>query len=213
MTMTMVHAEPADHARLEREAFEQAAAWFRVVVDRVERWDGPGLGEWTVRDLVGHTSRSLVTVESYLDAEPGEVTLASPVAYYEAVLDAPAAALGDVTERGRVAGRNLGPDPVAFLADLEERTRAKVAAAPDDAFVGTPFGGARLLDYLPTRTFELVVHTCDLARALGAPMDPPPIAAAQTLEIVAELALADGIAGPLLLVATGRAMPSGFSVL
>jgi len=88
-----------------------------------------------------------------------------------------------------------------------------VASCDGSELVTTIAGGMRLVDYLPTRTFELVVHTCDLARALGAPMDPPPVAAAQALEIVAELALADGIAGPLLLAATGRAMPSGFSVL
>ena len=31
-----------------------------------DAWEQPGLGEWTVRDLVGHASRSLVTVLEYL---------------------------------------------------------------------------------------------------------------------------------------------------
>jgi hypothetical protein len=72
----------------------------------------------------------------------------------------------------------------------------------------------RLGDYLPTRTFELAVHTADLAAALGVPPDVPATAAAQALQVVTGLALAHGLAGPLLLAATGRpGLPAGFSVL
>jgi len=72
----------------------------------------------------------------------------------------------------------------------------------------------RLRDYLPTRTFELVVHTADLATALDVPPDPPATSARQALGLVADLAVAGGLAGPLLLAATGRlGVPAGFSVL
>jgi len=72
----------------------------------------------------------------------------------------------------------------------------------------------RLRDYLPTRTFELVVHTSDLATALDVPPDVPATAAAQALDVVAQLAVAGGLAGPLLLAATGRpGPPERFSVL
>ncbi|MGH3437614.1 MAG: hypothetical protein ACRDRN_14215 [Sciscionella sp.] len=37
------------------------------------RRDAIGLGEWTVDDLVGHTSRALLTVEAYLDTPGDEV--------------------------------------------------------------------------------------------------------------------------------------------
>ena len=74
-------------------------------------------------------------------------------------------------------------------------------------------GGMRLADYLPTRTFELAVHTADLATALGAPLAVPATAAAQALQVVADLAVSGGRAGPLLLAATGRSPASGFSVL
>ena len=75
-------------------------------------------------------------------------------------------------------------------------------------------GGMRLGDYLPTRTFELAVHTADLATALGEPLDVPSTAAAQALQVITDLALTDGLAGPLLLAATGRqGLPAGFSVL
>jgi hypothetical protein len=58
------------------------------------------------------------------------------------------------------------------------------------------------------------VHTCDLAAALGLPLEVPDTAAAQALRVVAELAVRRGQAGPLLLAATGRAgLPAGWSVL
>jgi hypothetical protein len=72
----------------------------------------------------------------------------------------------------------------------------------------------RLRDYLPTRTFELAVHSSDLATAFGVPPDVPAAVSAQALQIVADLAVADGLAGPLLLAVTGRTgLPAGFSVL
>jgi uncharacterized protein (TIGR03083 family) len=197
----------------ERAAYAEAARWFRTVVDGVDgRWDEPGLGEWNVRDLVGHASRSLVTVETYLDAEPGEVTLPTPASYLGGIRGA--ASGPAVAERGRAAGRAMGEDPVAFLADLDARVQAKVAAAPGDAFVGTPFGGMRLVDYLPTRTFELVVHGSDLAAALGRPADPPVAALRSALRLVGDV-LADGGQGPeVLLALTGRrALPAGFSLV
>lgn len=75
-------------------------------------------------------------------------------------------------------------------------------------------GGMRLADYLPTRTFELVVHTLDLASALGLDVAPPRDAAALALHLVADLAATGDHAGALLLAATGRTpLPDGFSVL
>ncbi len=63
-----------------------------------------------MRDLRGHTSRSLSTVEAYLDvasADSGPVNLADALAYYLAI----AGALADtaaVVQRGRAAGAALG---------------------------------------------------------------------------------------------------------
>ncbi len=72
----------------------------------------------------------------------------------------------------------------------------------------------RLVDYLPTRTFELTVHTADLDLAIGTELDVPPTAAGQSLELIAQLAISSGQAGALLLAATGRGpLPRGFTVL
>jgi uncharacterized protein (TIGR03083 family) len=197
----------------ERAAFRAASAWFLSTVDEVgDRWTEPGLGEWTVRDLVGHTSRSLVTVEAYLAAEPGEVTVASALDYYLAIRAASAGPA--VAERGRQAGAAMGEDPVGFLAALAARVHTLVEATADDAFVATIAGGMRLIDYLPTRTFELVVHTGDLASALDVATAPPVEAADSALQLAALLTREKGATVDVLLALTGRRpLPAGFTLV
>jgi uncharacterized protein (TIGR03083 family) len=177
-----------------------------------DRWDRPGLGEWDVRALVGHTSRSLLTVEAYLARPATGVDVASATDYFR-VTSATAAGLA-VAQRGRDAGTALGADPGASVAAIAARVLPLIDAHDGSELVTTIAGGMRLADYLPTRTFELAVHTADLAVALGVPPDVPPTAAEQALRIIADLAVADGRAGPLLLLATGRPGAGvGFSVL
>src|SRR5262244_524873 len=64
-----------------RTAFADAAGWFvRTAALVGDRWDRPGLGEWDVRALVGHTSRALVTVETYLARPAAAADVASDAA-------------------------------------------------------------------------------------------------------------------------------------
>jgi uncharacterized protein (TIGR03083 family) len=178
--------------------------------------DNPGLGEWSVRDLLGHTSRSLTTVENYLDidsADSGSVDLADAVEYYLAIVGA-LADTAAVAQRGRDAGAALGDDPIAVLSGLVTRVPELVRAAPASALVRTPFGTMTLAGYLPTRTLELTVHTCDLAAALGVSVEIPRVAAADTFAVIGGLAAAQGTAPAALLALTGRVtLPSAFSVL
>ncbi|HSF34616.1 MAG TPA: maleylpyruvate isomerase N-terminal domain-containing protein [Nocardioides sp.] len=196
-----------------QQAFADAAQWFVTTTALVDgRWDAPGLGEWDVRSLVGHTSRSLLTVETYLGRPAEVVEVESAVGYYGATR-ALAAGPG-VAERGREAGAALGADPAASVAAIAARVLPVVAACDGTEVVTTIAGGMRLSDYLPTRTFELVVHTADLGAAIGVPTEPPPVAATQAVELVAQLAVEGGLAGPLLRAATGReGLPPGFTVL
>jgi hypothetical protein len=196
-----------------RRAFADAAHWFLRTAALVgERWELPGLGEWDVRALTGHTSRSLLTVEMYLARPAAAVEVASAGDSFR--LTRTAAADAAVAARGRDAGAALGADPAAAVAEIAGRVLPLVDSRTGTELVTTIGGGMRLADYLPTRTFELVVHTADLATALGAPLDVPPTAAAQALAMVADLAVSGGLAGPLLLAATGRTgLPAGFSVL
>ena len=108
----------------------------------------------------------------------------------------------------------MGSDHATAVAQITARVLALIDTRDGTELVTTIAGGMRLGDYLPTRTFELAIHTADLATALDVPPEVPATAAAQALGVVTGLALADGLAGPLLLAATGRpGLPAGFSVL
>jgi hypothetical protein len=194
-------------------AFTEAAAELVRTTSLVgDRWEQPALGEWDVRSLVGHTSRSLLTVEEYLARPATTAEVGSAADYFRAIRQA--AREPGVAARGRDAGVALGADPATALAELANRVLPLVDACDGSELVTTLAGGMRLRDYLPTRSFELAVHTADLKVALELTPDVPAIAAAQALEIVADLAAADGAAGALLLAATGRgALPVGFSVI
>ena len=198
-----------------REAYEGAAGWFVNTVEQVgsTQWEQPGLGMWTVRDLVGHTSRALVTVELYLATPAAQREIMRPVDYFlraQAGLADPAS----VAARGREAGVALGPDPLAAVRDIAVRVLAQVQTASDEALVSTPVGGMRLIDYLPSRIFELAVHTLDIAAALPVTVTLPAPVAAVALHLLADMALQPDKAAALLLAATGRrALPAGFWVL
>jgi uncharacterized protein (TIGR03083 family) len=198
-----------------REAYESAAGWFVNTVEQVgsTQWEQPGLGMWTVRDLVGHTSRALVTVELYLATPAAQREIMRPVDYFlraQAGLADPAS----VAARGREAGVALGPDPLAAVRDIAVRVLAQVQTASDEALVSTPVGGMRLIDYLPSRIFELAVHTLDIAAALPVTVTLPAPVAAVALHLLADMALQPDKAAALLLAATGRrALPAGFWVL
>jgi uncharacterized protein (TIGR03083 family) len=207
----------ADLAQV-RQSFRDAAGAFVDVLAQVreEDWPKPGLGVWTVRDLAGHTSRALVTVETYLDPATGEhePTRADAVAYFRAAVGGSADAEA-VAERGRQAGAALGDDPHASVAALAERVLALVDGSSDDALITLPRGTMTLLGYLPTRTFELVVHTLDLAAATGVAV-PAALAVPlrASLHLAADLADLQGHAADVLLALTGRhPLPEGFSVL
>jgi uncharacterized protein (TIGR03083 family) len=198
-----------------REAYKQAADFFVATVTQVQdtQWQQIALGEWTVRDLVGHTNRALLTVETYLDKPAATAELHRPAEYFlraQAGLANPAA----VAARGREAGQALGADPLSVIRDDARRVLQRLTTTPDTALLTTPVGGMRLIDYLPSRVFELTIHTLDLAAALARPAVPPEMAVRVTHALVLELALASAKAGPLLLAATGRGnLAAGFSVL
>ena len=164
-----------------RRAFADAAQWFvRTIALVGDRWDRPGLGEWDVRALVGHTSRSLLTVEMYLARPAAAVEVASAGDYFRATREM--AAGPDVAARGRDAGAALGDDPAPAVAEIAGRVVPLVDACEGTELVTTIAGGMRLADYLPTRSFELAVHTSDLANAVGLPIDVASRAAVQALE-------------------------------
>jgi uncharacterized protein (TIGR03083 family) len=174
-----------------RTTFLAAAGTVADLVDAIPdtAWDGPGLGVWDLRALVGHTSRSLVTVVTYLGQPAAAEEVGTPEAYYAAIARAGGANSAAVAERGRAAGAALGDEPAAaFRAWLVDATAA-VDSAADDDLLTTIAGGMRLIAYLPTRTFELAVHGADIAAATGLPVTFPPAVLAEAAALAARTAV------------------------
>ena len=197
--------------------FASAARGFAALVHAIpkDRWDGPGLGEWDLRSLVGHTSRSLITVSTYLQQPAEREDITTPQEYYARVNPA---ALGidpaGVVERGRRAGRDLGDDPAATVDDLLARVLGECSGAGDPLITVIGGAGIRLHTYLPTRTFELAVHGLDIARAVGVSFAPPADVLEEATGLAARIAVAEGHGETVLLALTGRAeLPSSFSVV
>jgi uncharacterized protein (TIGR03083 family) len=197
--------------------FALAAHSFAALVHDIpaDRWDDPGLGEWDVRALVGHASRSLVTVSTYLQQPAEQEDIKTPQEYYARVNPA---ALGmpvvGVLERGRQAGRDLGDDPAATVDGLLSQVLDELSSVDDPLITVIGGAGIRLHAYLPTRTFELAVHGLDIARAVGISFVPPPDVLEEATVLAARIAAIEGHGETVLLALTGRAgLPSAFSVV
>lgn len=198
-----------------RTAFRQAVDHFLHLADQVpvDGWGSDALGVWTVRDLVGHTSRAMTTLERYCN-QPGEqVEVEKPVSYFRRAMESMANP-EDVAERGRQSGQDLGPDPAETVREIAGRVLAGLEQVPDDLVLAVPVGSMRLIDYLPTRIFELVIHGLDLASAIGVASEPPRAPTEVTLHLLSDLALESGKPADLILAVTGRrSLPEGFNLV
>ena len=209
----MPNAVP-DRSQRTREAFRDSVHQFVETVERVppDAWEEPGLGVWTVRELVAHVVRIVDRTAVYAGQE-APVDTESAAAYYLRALST----LGGsamVAERARQSVGLLGDDPAAAARAIGERTLAAIDALDDDVSVASPFGTLRLVDYLPMRILELVLHTLDIGRAVGVRVTPSPSAARITLGLLGELALERGEGPAVLLALSGReALREGYSVL
>jgi uncharacterized protein (TIGR03083 family) len=197
--------------------FASAARSFADLVHRIPAtaWDGPGLDEWDLRSLVGHTSRSLITVSTYLATSAEQEDITTPQEYYVRVNPS---ALGidpaGVVERGRQAGRELGDHPGEVIDGLVSRVLADLVDRGDPLITVIGGAGIRLHTYLPTRTFELAVHGLDIARAVGIPLELPADVVEEATALAARIAAAEGHGETVLLALTGRGeLPASFSIV
>ncbi|MBX7448045.1 maleylpyruvate isomerase N-terminal domain-containing protein [Mycolicibacterium sp. 3033] len=201
----------------ERLVFASATRYLAALVHQIpaDRWDGPGLGDWTVRDLVGHTSRSLITVSTYLETTASREDVSDPAGYYVRIRDYAAGVGADaIVERGRQAGRDLGVDPAATIDALVERVLGEIDTAGDPLIEVIGGLGLRLSTYLPTRTFEIAVHGLDIAAAVDLTVHPPVEVLAEAAALAGRIGAHLGQGPTMLLALTGRsALPPGFSVV
>lgn len=199
-----------------RTSFLSAAECYvaQVAAIPVTALTGPGLGDWDLRSLVGHASRSFVTVDTYLDSPAPELEVPDAPAYYLAIADLGDADPAAVVERGRAAGAALGDDPATYVGELAARVGAKLASHDDGYRLTTIAGGMRLDEYLRTRTFELVVHGLDIAVACGIDPGFDDDAVLDVATLAAEVSVRSGRGATLLLALTGRhRLPEGFSIV
>jgi uncharacterized protein (TIGR03083 family) len=189
---------------------EAAGSFAELVASLPADLTGPGLGDWDLRALVGHTSRSLVTVSEYLRKPADSVAVETAVDYVAGL--ATAANDAGVTRRGVEAGELLGDDPAGAVRLLLDAAAADLARADPDQIVTTYGGGMRLRDYLPTRSFELVVHGLDIATAVPVRWTPPAAALAEAVSVATEVAVRRGEGTLLLRLVTGRE-PGGISIV
>jgi uncharacterized protein (TIGR03086 family) len=183
-------------------AFAEASHFLVEVVRLIPApaWSKPGLGQWSVRELVAHANRGQSTVEEYLlrPQPPQGPEYGSDEA---------------VAARGRSAVLALGEDPVAAVVGTAARVTALVATSSPDAVIGSPVATMSLAQYLPSRTAELVIHGLDIARAVGRASIPPPLALAASLAFVAARAAAQPEGAAVLLALTGRGeLPGRYTV-
>lgn len=207
-------------------SFAEAARWLVSVVGRIgpKQWDGPGLGQWNVRELAGHAARALVTTEEYL-RPPALGPIATPpaaagpsdpvagaVAYFSRTLGQ-SELHGQIAERGRSAGAELGASPIDVVEALCTRVVALVTAAPGGSLFATRFGEVPFTTYLNTRIVEAVVHGVDLADACGFDADVPDVPGRLTLQVMVGVARRAGRGVELMRALGGRRpLPEGFNV-
>lgn len=176
-----------------------------------DRWDTPALGTWTVRTLVGHIGRSFTTVIDY-SARPAEQVDVTDSAQYYLVIAPMLTDPAQIDARAEQAGLTLGEHPLDTLRDLQQRANAVLGT--QDSVITTIAGGMHLSDYLPTRIFELGLHSVDLARAIGVSEALPPVVADGILALSLEVARRRGDSHALMCALTGRgSLPGGYSVV
>ncbi|MFV2009960.1 MULTISPECIES: hypothetical protein [unclassified Micromonospora] len=112
-----------------RQTYESAASTYAELVHRVpaDRWTGPGLGEWSLADLVGHTVSAALRQVPEVLATAGQAVLpttgpvpapataptvgvASPEAYWAARFGVPAEALAAAVAASSASSRHR-PSP------------------------------------------------------------------------------------------------------
>ena len=165
-------------------------------------WESPGLGDWSVRELVAHGNRAHTTVAQYL-LEPQEPQAPGSSYFSDEAIAA----------RAREAVAALGNDPVRAVEAAATTAIALIEQSSPERTISGPAGAMMLAQYLPSRTAELTVHGLDIALAVGAQLTAPATAVEASLAFVARLAARRNTGQQLLLAAVGRSpLPTGYSV-
>lgn len=183
-----------------------------VVGIGADQWSAPGLGEWDVRELVGHTMRAFSTVHRFLDGPLDQIAVWTAPDYFRLALASAPDIHEQVADRGREAGVLLGDDPVATVVEDVSELLGRLGEMSGEEIGTTAVGGMTLPAYLDTRLVELVVHLSDLCAALERPapeLGSAGVRVAATVFASASIDDADAVLRAML----GRGeLPDGFNV-
>lgn len=191
--------------------FVAASNDFVALIGRVKlhQLEQPGLGEWTLRELIAHTSRALTTVSEYLSlGEPPDVTIHTAEDYLMVMLAGPGTDRA-IAARGRDAAMQLGADVVAGVRERRDNAVGAVAAADPDRRVSNGLLAMPLAEYLRTRVWELTVHGLDIADAAGLEWEPRPAHLDDALRLASANAVQRGHGATALRMLTGRPVEPG----
>jgi uncharacterized protein (TIGR03083 family) len=186
------------------DALKIASSFFVQVVALVSdgEWNSPGLGRWSLLELVGHTNRAHTTLEDYLLRPQPPVPRDSH--YFSE---------DSIAQRGRESVAALGDNPPRTIRETSRRICALVDDASPEATIGSPARTMTLTEYLPSRTAELTIHGIDIVRALGSELAAPSEALAESLAFITGWCVTKGMGEIVLRALSGRQpLPSGFSV-
>ncbi len=192
-----------------KENFYTAADLFESTVSTIPeaKWDLPGLGNWSIRSLVGHGLRAMTTVLEYQGKQSNTSSpnqIHDPAGYFLAAnIDDPEVT-NAIEKRGVQAGLELGANPLEKISEAVLQVKGFVRGAPLDLPMVTRMGEMTLATYLPTRTFELSVHSTDLATALGEDLVLPESLYFEVISILAHIARQKGGGTDLVKFLTGR---------
>jgi uncharacterized protein (TIGR03083 family) len=143
-------------------------------------WDRPGLGEWTLAELVFHLVRQAEHLTAYRDHPlSAETATVDRFTYYRGAAD-----LADlIATKAREGAAQV--DPTHLAERFGEAWRQSVASATTaGALLETSRGPMRTDEFAATRVLELVVHHMDVRRALDLPSDADPVAAKLTADLL-----------------------------
>jgi hypothetical protein len=173
----------------------------------VEHLDRTATDAWTLRELVAHATRGLLTIETTVAAPVDGSTrrLEGATEYFAVALSNPQVHDG-IEQRARDAAAAVGDDPGGYVRDALARVTPIVAATPLDREVQHAAGRLRFEEYLATRIVELTLHAADVQLAIGEPVAFPEAPSAVTRDVLVGLVARAG-ALAVACALTGRAGP------
>ncbi len=206
-----------------RLAFKFATEGFVELVSNIPtgNLNNHALGDWTILELVAHSARAFTTIEDYSNKIGNLPPLMNAAEYFKLAADSPVGSQArinrdkGISERAKAASQDMKNDLCGFIKELATRVKNLVDNSADDTPIASPFGQMSLIGYLPTRTFELTVHSLDLSKA--ADLELPDIfnlPISESLKLAAEIASGTEAAKDILLAVCGRkSLPSNFSLV